>query len=115
MIHEMSLNSSPFDKIKSGKKTMEIRLYDEKRRGVKVGDIILFSKLPKKEEKIKVEVVGISIFRSFYDLFSNFDKSKFGHDQTLSIQDQIKLQREHYNAEEEMQDGVIGIHMKFLE
>jgi ASC-1-like (ASCH) protein len=114
MFHEMSLNSSPFDKIKSGKKTIEIRLYDEKRRGVKVGDTIVFSKLPKKEEKIKVEVVGISIFKSFYDLFSNFDKSKFGHDQTLSIQDQINLQREHYTSEEERQHGVVGIHIKFL-
>lgn len=115
MIHEMSLTSVPFDKIKSGKKTIEIRLYDEKRRGVKVGDTIVFSKLPKKEEKIKVEVIGLSIFKSFFDLFSNLDKFRFGHDQTLSVQDQIDLQREHYTIEEERQNGVVGIHIKFFE
>ena len=115
MIHEMSLTSAPFDKIKNRKKTIEIRLYDEKRRGVKVGDIILFSKLPDKKEKIKVEVVGLSIFKSFHELFSNFDKSKFGHDQTLSIEDQINLQREHYTSEEEKQNGVVGIHIKLIE
>lgn len=115
MIHEMSLTSAPFDKIKNRKKTIEIRLYDEKRRGVKVGDIILFSKLPDKKEKIKVGVVGLSIFKSFHDLFSNFDKSKFGHDQTLSIEDQINLQREHYTSEEEKQNGVVGIHIKLIE
>ncbi|MCL4362869.1 ASCH domain-containing protein [Candidatus Marsarchaeota archaeon] len=115
MIHEMSLTSAPFDKIKNRKKTIEIRLYDEKRRGVKVGDIILFSKLPDKKEKIKVGVVGLSIFKSFHELFSNFDKSKFGHDQTLSIEDQINLQREHYTSEEEKQNGVVGIHIKLIE
>ena len=48
MIHEMSLNPAPFEKIKNGEKSIEIRLYDEKRRGVKIGDIIIFSKLPEK-------------------------------------------------------------------
>ncbi len=111
----MSLTSVPFDKIKNRKKTIEIRLYDEKRRGVKVGDVIVFSRLPDKEEKIKVKVVGLSIFKSFHDLISHFDKSKFGHDQALSIEDQIQLQREHYTPEEEKQNGVVGIHIKLLE
>ena len=35
MIHEMKLNESPFERIKNGTKTIEFRLYDEKRRKVK--------------------------------------------------------------------------------
>jgi len=115
MIHEMSLTSAPFDKIKNRKKTIEIRLYDEKRRRVKAGDVIVFSRLPDKKEKIRVEVVSLSVFKSFHDLFSNFDKSEFGHDQALSIEDQIQLQREHYTPEEEKQYGVVGMHIKLLE
>ena len=114
MIHEMSLNPAPFEKIKNGEKSIEIRLYDEKRRGVKIGDIIIFSKLPEKTEKIKVEVVGLSLFRSFRDLFSNFEKSKFGHEQNLSIEEQINRQMEYYTEEEEQQYGVIGIHIKLI-
>ncbi len=30
MIHNMKLNESPFEKIKAGTKTIELRLYDEK-------------------------------------------------------------------------------------
>lgn len=30
MIHKMKLNESPFERIKNGTKTVEIRLYDEK-------------------------------------------------------------------------------------
>lgn len=37
MIHNMRLNPSPFEAIRSGKKTIEIRLNDEKRKQVKVG------------------------------------------------------------------------------
>ena len=114
-MHEMSLNPAPFEKIKNGKKSIEIRLYDEKRRGVKIGDIIIFSKLPEKTEKIKVEVIRLSISRSFRDLFSNFEKSKFGHEQNLSIEEQINRQREYYTEEEERQYGVIGIHIKLID
>lgn len=115
MIHEMSLNSAPFEKIKNGKKSIEIRLYDEKRRNVKIGDMIIFIKLPEKTEKIKVEVVGLSIFKSFRDLFSNFEKSKFGHEQNLSVEEQVNKQREHYTEYEEQQYGVIGMHIKLVD
>lgn len=40
MIHKMKLNESPFDKIKNGTKTVEFRLYDDKRKQIKVGDNI---------------------------------------------------------------------------
>ena len=40
MIHRMKLNESPFERIKNGTKTIEFRLYDEKRQQIKVGDKI---------------------------------------------------------------------------
>ena len=40
---EMKLDKEPFEKIKSGEKTIELRLYDEKRRKIRVGDIIVFT------------------------------------------------------------------------
>lgn len=43
MTHEMRLNTQPFKKIKEGEKTIELRLYDEKRRGISAGDIIVFT------------------------------------------------------------------------
>ena len=32
MLHKMKLNESPFESIKNGTKTIEFRLYDEKRK-----------------------------------------------------------------------------------
>ena len=108
----MSLNAEPFELIKAGKKTIEVRLYDEKRKKVRPGDYIIFSKLPNKTVHIKVEVIGLSIFKSFKDLFSNLDKYRFGHNENLTIEDQIAKQRIHYSVEEEQANGVVGIHIK---
>ena len=36
MIHKMKLNENPFERIKNGTKTVECRLYDDKR--IKIGD-----------------------------------------------------------------------------
>ena len=45
MVHQIKLNESLFERIKNGTKTIEFRLYDEKRRKIKLGDKIEFSKL----------------------------------------------------------------------
>ena len=44
MLHKMKLKESPFERIKNGTKTIEFRLYDEKRKQIKIGDKIEFSK-----------------------------------------------------------------------
>ena len=43
MKHSMKLNPAPFGLIKAGKKTVEMRLFDEKRQRIKAGDIIEFT------------------------------------------------------------------------
>ena len=40
--HEMKLHPAPFDLIKSGRKTVEMRLNDEKRQLVRIKDCIRF-------------------------------------------------------------------------
>ena len=70
MIHEMKLNESPFERIKNGTKTIEFRLYDEKRKKVKIGDKIEFSKLPDLQEKILVDVLDIYRDETFENLFN---------------------------------------------
>ena len=43
MKHEMGLQAKYFDFIKNGTKRIDLRLFDEKRRGIKIGDIIEFT------------------------------------------------------------------------
>ena len=58
-IHEMKLQPKFFDFIKSGTKRIELRLYDEKRRNIELGDKIIFKKEPKLEEVVETTVVGL--------------------------------------------------------
>ena len=43
MIYKMKLYSDSFEKIKFGSKTIEMRLNDEKRKAIKIGDFIEFT------------------------------------------------------------------------
>ena len=53
----MKLQEDPFERIKNGTKTVEFRLYDEKRQTIQIGDEIEFSKLPELQEKLLVKVI----------------------------------------------------------
>ena len=42
MTHQMKLNDAPFEMIEQRMKTIELRLWDEKRRSIAIGDKIAF-------------------------------------------------------------------------
>ena len=75
---EMKLQNKPFLAIKDKRKTIEMRLYDEKRQKIKIGDTIIFTNILT-NEKIKVLVINLYIFSSFKELYNKFDKEKLGY------------------------------------
>ena len=107
MIHKMKLNEDPFNRMKNGTKTIEFRLYDEKRKQVKVGDKIEFSKLPDLKEKLLVDVIDIYKESTFENLFKKILK-----DSEEEIKRKTKSMHEIYSPEKERQYGVVGIEIK---
>ena len=80
MIHKMKLNENPFERIKNGTKTVEFRLYDEKRQQIKIGDKIEFSKLPDLQKKLLVDVIELyreDTFKKFI-ISSDFNSLSIG-------------------------------------
>ena len=65
MEHKMKLYEEPFRAIESGKKTVEVRLYDQKRRKLEQGDTIEFTKLPGEDEKLTVKVTELCTYPTF--------------------------------------------------
>ncbi len=106
MLHKMKLNESPFERIKNGSKTIEFRLYDEKRRKVKIGDKIEFSKLPDLQEKLLVDVTGLFKENTFYELF----KKLYNNEE--EIREKTNSMYEIYSKEKEIKYGVLGIKIK---
>lgn len=72
MVHQMKLLESPFERIKNGTKTIEFRLFDEKRKQIKIGDQIEFSKLPDLKEKLLVDVIELYKEDTFETLLKNY-------------------------------------------
>ena len=107
----MNLQPKYFDFIKNGTKRIELRLYDEKRQSIQLGDIIEFAKSD--DEKFKAEVVGLLRYNSFADLFKDFDISILA-DSSMTKQELLEVLEEFYSEEKQTEFGVIGIRIKLI-
>lgn len=111
MIHRMNLRPQPFAMIASGNKTIELRLYDEKRQQIKVGDQILFSCTDSSGE-ILVNVKNLFPFANFEALYDALPLDQCGYlpHELSEASPQDMLQ--YYSAEDESKYGVIGIEIE---
>ena len=108
MIHKMKLNEDPFERIKNGTKTIEFRLYDEKRKQIKIGDKIEFSKLPELQEKILVNV--LDLYKE--DTFENLFKKLYNDEEEIKRKTNSMYQ--YYSPEKEKEYGVVGIKISII-
>ena len=74
MVHEMKLLEPHFNKIKNGRKTIEVRLYDDKRAEVSIDDKIIFQRYDNPNQKISTVVYGLSRFKTFEQLYTSLNK-----------------------------------------
>lgn len=110
MTHNMKLNPEPFMMIKEGKKTIELRLCDEKRQKVSVGDTIVFTST-ETEEILRVTVVKLHNFNSFQELYKSLPLSQCGYtEENLSAASPSDMEQ-NYSIEEQKKYGVLGIEL----
>ena len=112
MEHKMRLHNDPFIKIKNGTKTVELRLNDEKRSLVKIGDTIEFTNRSN-EETIVVDVIDIKKYNSFEELYNHFNKIEMGYNEEDTVDP--KDMEKYYTKEEQDKYGVLGIVIKIKE
>lgn len=107
-VHAMKLFSAPYEMIKSGEKTIELRLYDEKRQQIKVGDAITFTNTAN-GEKLTATVKKVHRFNSFEELYKSLPLLQCGY--TVENIDAASPQdmEQYYSAEEQKRYGVVGI------
>ena len=105
MLHTMKLNPKPFAQIQQGTKTVEIRLYDEKRRLLKVGDRIIFIRADDESQSLETEVVRLDVFKTFKELFLAYDPVVYGSESADEWVDMYK----YYTKEDEEEFGVVGV------
>ena len=111
MTHFMKLKNEPFVSIKNGLKTIEMRLFDEKRKQIKVGDTIEFTNIVSLE-KLKVKVSALHKFKNFEELYSHFNKTQLGYKQTENANPNDMNQ--YYTNDDIHKYGVLGIEIKTI-
>lgn len=114
MEFKMKLQSLPFSMIESGRKSIELRLYDEKRKQIAVGDTIRFSAISNPAKAILTEIEELFIFGSFEELYRALPLTECGYIAdnvgSASPKDMLK----YYTREQEKAYGVIGIRIRVL-
>lgn len=118
---EMHLADDMFDAVKTGRKTVEIRLFDEKRKKVDVGDYIEFIRQSDDSDRVKMRVADLDIWETFEKAFSCIDYVKkkrierlqytpaqLGAPENATLKSLVDGMYKYYKKEEEKEHGVIA-------
>ena len=108
-MHTMKVQTKYYHLLKSGVKTIELRLFDEKRQQIKIGDGILFSDLSNPADTFEATVVKLYRADSFFDLCKTIDSKQAGF---ATKEELISVMEEFYTPDAQKQYGVVGIEIK---
>ena len=112
--HVMKLNPAPFDMISSGIKTIELRLFDEKRREIESDDTITFVNTEDSEKKLLARVKALHRFESFAELYENLPLLECGYteaDVDTASPDDMDA---YYSKDRQQLYGVVGIEIEVI-
>ena len=109
-LHHMKLDPQPFEMIKNGQKTIELRLFDEKRQKIKAGDVIVFTNTAT-GETLTATVSRLHRFHSFDELYQVLPLLQCGYTEADVDQASPSDMEQYYSAEEQQTYGVVGIEL----
>ncbi len=111
MRYEMRLNKLPFEQMVEGKKSLEVRLNDAKRKLIAKGDEILFVNRDNPNQTIIKKVVDLRLYSSFAEMANNENCVLAGFDKGYTVQSVIYTYHTYYAPEEEQKFGVLVIEL----
>ncbi|SFC12115.1 ASC-1 homology (ASCH) domain-containing protein [Alkalibacterium subtropicum] len=108
MHYFMGIYDHPFELVASGKKTVEVRLFDRKRRKLKTGDLITFNKLTNPLEDVTVRIKDLTRFPTFKELYEAIPAKAVGAEGS-SLEKMLEKTHTIYSPEKEQEWGTIAI------
>ena len=112
LIHQMGLYEEYFAAIKTGRKKMEVRLNDEKRRRIKIGDSIKFIKVPEQDESLQVQVMDLTTYETFQAMYEDIPFEAFDCAGWM-MKEMLEGTYDIYTPEQEEEWGVLAITIKY--
>ena len=95
--------------LKSGVKTIELRLYDEKRKKIKIGDELTFENLSDPNDSFTAQVKNLHRAPDFGALAEQIPVSKAGFQNKEEL---VQTMETFYSLDRQKEDGVLGIEIK---
>lgn len=114
MTYIMQLHEEPFKKVADGTKTIELRLNDEKRRRIRIGDCITFLNRADSSESLTTRVIGLYPFASFDELYQELALEKCGYTAEEVVGASPRDMDIYYSAEEQERYGALGIEIEVI-
>ena len=114
MIYHMNLNPQPFSMIADGHKTIELRLLDEKRQKIAVGDTLIFTNTADPALQLRCAVKKLHRFANFAELYAALPLDRCGylpHELADARPEDMDL---YYPPEKQRQYGVVGIEIQMI-
>ena len=108
-MHKLNVKEKYYNMLKSGIKTIELRLFDEKRKAIKVGDSIEFSNNSDANDKFTARVINLHKANNFTELCNNIDCNRAGFSTNKEL---IKVLEEFYSLDQQKEFGVLGIEIQ---
>ncbi len=109
--HEMLLEEDHFTKSQSGQRSIDIRLCDEKKSLINVGDEIVFTCKQNQDLKFKGKVIELLKYLSFEKLLNENSIADCGFDDRDGVLDFLYGI---YPPEKETEFGVLGIRFEVI-
>lgn len=110
--HLMKLQPAPFAAIQSGRKTLELRLNDEKRQKIKVGDTIVFTQT-ETGETLRAVVLSIHKYPDFEAMYGVEDPVAMGYNEGETANP--KDMSQYYKEDEIKKYGTLAIEIKRID
>ena len=112
-LHRMRLDPGPFAAVEAGEKTVELRLWDEKRRRIRAGDVIRFESTADETDVLYAKVEGLRFFASFDELYAALPLTACGYTPAEAAAASPRDMDRYYPPEAQRQWGVVGIELTF--
>lgn len=107
----MRLHPGPFEAIKSGEKIYEMRLNDEKRQQMKIGDMIEFVSRAD-GTSFEAEIVGLSYYKNFAEMYTALPLDKCGYKADEVANAKPEDMEQYYSPAEIEKFGTVAIKLR---
>lgn len=114
MEYKMGLQEKYYNNMKYGSKKIEMRINDDKRRMLNIGDTIYFMLEPDRKKKLETKIIGLTVYKDFNDALNNIP-IEFLSDKNDSQEVYLNDLNKFYSKEEQEEYGVLAIEIEVIE